>query len=247
MEDIRIERLEKLKNATIMRNLSELDTDNEFLLYDDLLRNTFSGDYNDIFESNYLDDSNRDEILSLVSKYNSLCFYRGEFENWVDSIEGVSLSDLDLVSMKLLDNYDYLIRLAKNGGEAVLKFLNRFSGSSLSERGAIIAVLRNSFYNDDVLEKVLIEMSREDGKYKDFTDKQKIILCDYPDGVLYKVEDNEAIEIPSEELKKSIIEGLMGTFNSEFKISDISAFQFEDVVGSIYASYFEENYSIFKK
>ncbi len=248
MEDIRIKRVEELKNAMLMNNLSEANLDNLFELYDSMLYKTFSGEFNDIFLSNYLDDSNREELLGLVSKYNSSCFYLGEFENWVDSIEGVSLSDLDLVSTKLLDNYDYLIRLAKNGGVDTLKFLSKFSGTPMFKRGAIIALLRNSFYNDDILEEILIEMGKQDGNYKDFNDKQKIILCNYPEGVLYKVNDDKEVVItPVKELKEAIVKGLIGSKDDDYDISTTDSSSFEQAISSIYTEYYEDNLNEYNK
>lgn len=239
MEDIRIKRLEKLKDAMILNNLSEVNLDNLYELYDSMLYKVFSLEFNDIFLSDYLNDNNRDELLGLVSKYNSLCFYLGEFDNWIDSIEGVSLSDLDLVCMKLLDNYDYLIRLALNGGEDVLKFLSKFSGTPMFKRGAIIAILRSSFYNDDVLENILIEMSKNNGKYKDFNDKQKIVLCNYPLGVLYKVNNDNVEIVSSDELKKLVIKGFIGSSDEDYDINTIDMSSFEQIISSIYTDYYE--------
>lgn len=239
MEDIRIKRLEDIKDAMVLNNLSEANLDNLLELYDSMLYKTFSGEFDDVFLSNYLDESNKEEVLSLAKKYNSLCFYRGEFDNWVDSIEGVTLSDLDLTAINLLDNYDYIIRLAKNGGEDVLRFLNKFNGTPLFERGAVIALLRSSFYNDDVLENILIKLSKEDSEYKDFSDKQKIVLCSYPEGVLYKVNDGNVDFISGIELKNQVIKAYIGSIE-EYNISDIDLSSFEQIIGGIYTSYYED-------
>lgn len=239
MEDIRIKRLEDIKDAMVLNNLSEANLDNLLELYDSMLYKTFSGEFDDVFLSNYLDESNKEEVLSLAKKYNSLCFYRGEFDNWVDSIEGVTLSDLDLTAINLLDNYDYIIRLAKNGGEDVLRFLNKFNGTPLFERGAVIALLRSSFYNDDVLENILIKLSKEDSEYKDFSDKQKIVLCSYPEGVLYKVNDGNVDFISGNELKNQVIKAYIGSIE-EYNISDIDLSSFEQIIGGIYTSYYED-------
>lgn len=242
MEDIRIKRLEELKDALIISDLSETNLDNLLETYDSMLYKTFSGEFDDAFLSDNLtglDEEKRAEILALSRKYNSLCFYLGEFDNWLDSIEGVTLSDLDLTAMKLLDNYDYLIRLAKNGGEDVLKFLSKFQGSELFKRGAIIALLRSSFYSDEILEKVLIEMVKEDGNYKDFNDKQKLVLCNYPEGVLYKVNEDKSIDIvPGSELKKLITKAFIGS-DEDYDLNDIDITSFEEIIGSIYTSYYE--------
>ena len=240
MEDIRIKRLENLKDAMILNNLSEANLDNLLELYDSLLYKTFSGEFDNIFLSNNLDDldeSKKEEVLALSKKYNSLCFYLGEFDNWLDSIEGVTLSDLDLTSVKLLDNYDYLIRLAKNGGEDVLKFLSKFQGSEMFKRGAIIAILRSSFYNDDILESILIEMAKEDGEYKDSSDKQRIVLCNYPEGILYKVDGDNVSMIPGKELRDKVIKGFTG-LDEDYDIKEIDLSSFEEIIGSIYNDYY---------
>lgn len=236
MENLSIERLEKLKDVMILNNLAEVDLDNKSNYYDTLLYKTFNGEFDDSFLSNNLDglnDTERNEVLSLARKYNYLCFYLGEFENWVDSVEGVTLLDLDLISEKLLDNYDYLIKLALNG-EDVLKFLGKFQNNELFKKGSVIALLRNGFYNDDVLESILIEMSKADGNYKEFNDNQKIILCNYPLGVLYRVVGEDTNIISLEELKKMITIKLIGEEDSSFDIGSIEDSEFEEVISSIY-------------
>ena len=230
-----IKRFEILKDACLMRNLSEINLDNEYELYDSILYKTISGEFNDIFLSEDLDDSNREKILSLASKYNSLCFYKGVFDNWLDSPNGATLSDLDLVCELLLRDYAYLIRLASVGGEDVLKFLSKFEGTDLFEKGSIIAELSNTFYNDDVLETILIEMSKSDGNYKDFNDKQKLMLCQYPEGLLYRVtDDKEVIITTSTELKKLIIKELLGSEDEDYEVDKIDSNTFKEILGSIH-------------
>ena len=100
MENLSIKRLEKLKDVMILNHLAEVDLDNKSNYYDTLLYKTFNGEFDDSFLSNNLDglnDTERNEILSLARKYNYLCFYLGEFENWADSVEGVTLFDFDLI------------------------------------------------------------------------------------------------------------------------------------------------------
>ena len=236
MENLSIERLEKLKDVMILNHLAEVDLDNKSNYYDTLLYKTFNGEFDDSFLSNNLDglnDTERNEVLSLARKYNYLCFFFFFFENWVDSVEGVTLLDFDLISEKLLDNYDYLIKLALNG-EDVLKFLGKFQNNELFKKGSVIALLRNGFYNDDVLESILIEMSKADGNYKEFNDNQKIILCNYPLGVLYRVVGEDTNIISLEELKKMITIKLIGEEDSSFDIGSIEDSEFEEVISSIY-------------
>ena len=190
MENISIKRLEMLKDAMLFRYLDEIDFNSEkdrITAYEKLLHKTIiEGEFDNILLSRHLeqlDISERTRILNLSSKYSSLCFYHEDFDNWLDSVEGVTLSEPNLIAEILLNNYDYLIRLTKNGGEKVLKFLNKFPSDSEFRKGSVIALLRpgtieNVAY-DDILESTLIELSKEDGKYKDFTDTQycRIFLC----------------------------------------------------------------------
>ncbi|MBQ9018869.1 MAG: hypothetical protein IJ097_00980 [Bacilli bacterium] len=232
MKKIYIEQLKNFKDAMIINHLAELDLDNSLEFYNSMLKEIFNGSFNDIFISDNLDDDNKYEILDLVQQYSSLCFYLGEFDNWTDSIEGVSLSDLDLITIKLLDNYDFLIKIAKDGGETALKFLTLFQGTDLFQKGSIIAVLRNMFYNDDILEDIIIDMANVDGTYKDFSDKQKLVLCNYPEGVLYEIKSNNVNKIDVNKLINRIGDDL-----KDFDITD-----FKEVIEDIYTKYQEEHY-----
>jgi hypothetical protein len=242
MENVSIKRLDILKNEMILSYLSEINDPRDLETYELLVDKTFSGEFNDIFLSNYLDDVSKEErnrILEISNKYaKSLCLYC----DLINSCEGITGDDYDLVTNLVLDNYDYVIRLAKNGGEDVLKFLKKFESSDLSEKGAIIALLRNSFCDDDTLENRLIELSKEDGNYKDFSDTQKIMLCEYPEGTLYRRDDNNKVEyIPSIELKQMITKLYLGD-NEECNIKDIDSKSFSEIVGNIILDYYGASY-----
>ncbi|MBR5369738.1 MAG: hypothetical protein IK137_00365 [Bacilli bacterium] len=240
-----VKRLEIIKDAMIHDYLTEIDFDDDekiTLAYDSMLYKVFvSGEFDDIFLSEYLDDLDKDErqrVIDLARKYNSLCFFHGSFDYWLDSVEGVTSSKdgQSTIAIILLRNYDYLMRLARNGGEEVLKFLNKFQGTELSKKGSIIALLRNGFCDDDTLENTLIEMTKEDGIYKDFSDTQKMILCNYPEGLLYKKNNDNKVElIPVSELKKSIE-------NEGFDLKDIDSSSFEEIVEGIYRDYYGATY-----
>lgn len=240
MKDIYIKQLNNFKDAMIINNLAELDLDNSLEFYNSMLKNVFDGSFDDIFISDNFDDIDNDEkfeILDLARKYQFLCFYLGEFDNWADSIEGVSLSDLDLISMKLFENYDFLIRIAKNGKEEALKFLTSFQGTELFQKGSIIALLRNMFYDDDILEDIIVDMANKNGSYKEFSDKQKLVLCNYPEGILYEVESKKVNRIPVGSLISSIGEDL----------KDIELNDFKEKIEDIYTKYQEDYYYNYKK
>ena len=134
------ERLEILRNAMIRNHLTEIDFNSEderAAAYEKLLFITIkSWEFDDIFLSKHLDgleDSKLSEVLALAKTHSSLCFYRGDMDYWLDSVEGVTNSEPDTVVAELLSNYNYLIRLAKNGGWDVLHFLDKFKDNELFE------------------------------------------------------------------------------------------------------------------
>ena len=254
MEDKRtiMKRLDILENAMITNYLSELEFDSDedrTSLYDSLLYKTIvEGTFDDIFLSEHLDGLDNDEkqrIMSLARKYNSLCLYDGNFDYWQYSVDGVTSGPSMIVAL-ILSNYNYLIKLAKDGGEDVLRFLNKFQGSGIFDDDAVITRLRNSFYDDSVLEDVLINMSKEDGIYKDFTDSQKLVLCNHPNGILYKDKEDEPFEmVDVKKLKMRIQKIFIGSY--DFEIEEIDLSSFEDIISRIYMEFNKDNYNVYKK
>ena len=232
------ERLEILRNAMIRKHLTDIDFNSEderAAAYEKLLFITIkSWEFDDIFLSKHLDgleDSKLSEVLALAKTHSSLCFYRGDMDYWLDSVEGVTNSEPDTVVAELLSNYNYLIRLAKNGGWDVLHFLDKFKDNELFERNSVIALLLLKFHDEDTLETILIDMAKKDGNYSDFTDTQKIILCDSPEGVLYREENGKIVIFSKEELKKAIVG------DEDFPINMIDSKEFSEIVGELYYKY----------
>ena len=191
--------------------------------------------------------------MSLARKYNSLCLYDGNFDYWQYSVDGVTSGPSMIVAL-ILSNYNYLIKLAKDGGEDVLRFLNKFQGSGIFDDDAVITRLRNSSYDDSVLEDVLINMSKEDGIYKDFTDSQKLVLCNHPNGILYKDKEDEPFEMVDVKKLKMRIQiqcislsliNMAIILNLEISIYHLSSF--EDIISRIYMEFNKDNYNVYKK
>ncbi|MBQ6135244.1 MAG: hypothetical protein IJI60_02895 [Bacilli bacterium] len=236
-EEIRFNRLEKLKQATILHNLKDINLDNSSDLYEKIMRNFFSGILDEEFLSTSLEnvpEEQKREIFTLARKYQDLCFYQGDFAYWKDSIGGIYLSDLDLVCMKVLDHFDFLLDLVKVGGESVLKQLESFQKGAMSQKGSVIDFLRSTFQNDEMLKNILIEMSKEHGPYYIFNNEQKEILCTYPEGILYKKG-----KIPPQEIAKEICQ----TMKQEISMKELSRDTFEEIVLSIYWNNHKENFS----
>ena len=228
-----VERLENLKQVTILDYLNEIDFDNKKSLYDVMMKHFFEGELDDVFIFSYLsnlEEKEKREIFELARKYQALCFYLGDFSYWADSIGGVYLSDYEFVSQKLLDHYDFLLGLIYDGGEQVLKMLMHFV-ETMSKKGSVLDFLRNSFVNDEILKEIIIEMSREDGIYQRFSIEEKEVLCRYPEGVLY-LENKDSIE-------KVSVEEIQNKIQQEFdKTKDIT---FEEAVSSISYHYLKKN------
>ena len=244
IDDIFIQRLEKLKQVVILNYLDTIDFDKTKDFYDLIMKSLFQGDFDYIFLSKNLvgiDIEERTEIFQLARKYKSLCFYLGDFNHWADSIGGEYLADLDLVGMKLLDNYDFLLGLAKDGGEDLLKQLLAFQDSPMAREGSVIDFLRNCFENDSLLKEILFEFTNENGLFQAFSDEQKRILCTYPEGVLYTVEEGEIQVVSREKLienlqRESILMGMGDSSVSDFDFS-MNAEPFENIVLNVMTNY----------
>lgn len=245
--DIRIERLEKLKQATIINFTDRINYNNKLELYNTLLENVFNGNFDDMFLTKNLDGLSNEEkknIFELARKYSSLCFFEGNSNYWLDSVEGVYLSDTDLVAYKLLDNYDFLLRVARECGEDSLKELVSFQEAKLSENQdirifdgkVVIDYLRGIFVDDDVLIDTIKDMTNS---YKEFSTEQKAILCQYPEETLYSVKDDKNTEkISVDQLLRKIKFYFLGDDSDNYNLGDslkhMKLRDFEDIIDNIY-------------
>lgn len=234
--------LEKLKQATIINHFNEInDVSADSLdLYDVMLFNLFNGELDDVFVSENLDESNKDEVMELARKYKSLCFYQGDETLWTDSIDGVTLLDPDLICVKLLNNYNFLIAIAKDFGEDALKFLLKFNGGTLAAQSSVIDSLRNRYGNDELLKSIISEMSKKDSAYRDFSEDERVILCTYPEGLLYEEENKNIKMISSEDTKKSIKKLIVGDDVDEplnAILKGVSIEEFTEIVTNIHSDY----------
>ncbi len=197
-----VERLEALKKLTLEKYLDEIDDLNsDILLYDvmfqHLVKHDFDGDYEfSCLEG--LEKREKDEIKELTDKYQGLCFYDGKVDYWSDSTEITmgrknykevtdkkDFNDYELTAGRLLDNYEFLITLAKEGGEEVLEKLTSLEDKEGFNESSVIEYLRNTYPNDNLLVRILCEMSSSNSLFKVFTDGQKEAMLRYPEGVLY--------------------------------------------------------------
>ncbi len=194
------ERLETLRKLTLEKYLDEIeDLNNEMLLYDIMFHHLVVGDFSSDYEFPILSGSSKEEkkeILELMKKYGGLCFYNESADNWIDSIEALRTVDYELISARILDNYEFLMFVAKFGDEIALEELAKLKTIEGYNDSSVIEFLRNTFCNDEVLFKILLNMSSKNSLFKVFTDEQKGTLLKYPEGVLYFY-DNNSIKMVS--------------------------------------------------
>ena len=239
-KDIRVstKRLEQLKQATIINYLANIDLENDLDLYDAMIHLFIDGKLDDAFYSPMFDNmerSKKKELLELGRDYASLCFFGGNPSYWTDSIEGLSLKDYNLICMRILDNYNYMLEIARDGGVEALEQLKKIQNTKLFSDNVLIDYLRGVFDDDELLKQSIIDVSKKNGDYQGFNDIQKAILFVYPDGVLYEGEGEQKRRIPVSELLKKIEEKMSSNYDdSDMPLSSFDNSLFEEIIVDIY-------------
>ena len=229
-------RFEDLKNSVLLRFLDSIDLDEESMdLCDKIIYYFCKGELDNEFYSSLLtilSEEERKEILKLVHEYLDLCFYDGNSEYWIDSVEGIPLKDAQFICLKILDNINFLVKIALSGGRRALEFLRIFSDKEYYSDSSVIEYLRNSFGYDDVLENIILEMSKEDSSFNVFDENQKAILCGSPQGVLF-FEDETEVKYSNPSLLATRISNIL-----DGEEDDLYAFNdFSDVINLLYLDY----------
>lgn len=236
-------RFEDLKNATLLKYLDAINLDEESMdLCDKIIYYFCKGDLDNEFYSSLLNDLNDDErknILKLVHEYIGLCFYDGKSEYWIDSVEGIPLKDAQFICLKILDNINFLVRIAISGGKPALEFLKIFSDKEYYSDSSVIEYLRNSFGYDNVLENIILEMSKDDSSYNVFDDNQKAVLCGSPQGVLFFEDENEVKYSNPALLATRINNILDGDEDDLYSYGD-----FSDVINLLYLDYAKQRFKV---
>ena len=192
--DESIKRLEKLKQETILRYTAEIDFDHTLSIYDVMMSHFAAGDLDDVFMTDVTEGMNEKEVedlFNLAREFQGLCFCKGDPEYWIDSLENTPVHDYNMIAYSILESFDYLLGLAKDGGRDVLELLVSLRASEELRDAAMIEYLRTTFVDDRALTAVLYDMANKDSFYGVFTDEQKGVLLNYPEGTLYSYGDNE--------------------------------------------------------
>lgn len=186
--------LERLKKELLKNNLDEINLDEDISLHDKLIKEFCLGKLDYFYDSNVFDNMNIKEksvILKEVHKYQNLCFYDNNPEYWTDSVDSISVDDYSLITYQIFDNFEFLVKLYVIGGEDSLKLLSGFSKSKYQNKElSAVENIRRNFVNDEVLIEIFKNMSNEKSLFDVFSENEKNILLEYPEGVLYFYNDN---------------------------------------------------------
>ena len=104
---------------------------------------------------------------------------------------------------RLLDNYDFLIRLVIYNID-ILEELNKYKDFYDFKSYSIIENIRNNFSNDEILISSISNFIKEDNLYKLFDVDQRSILYEYPNGVMYDYVDGNYMPYSSLEIATNI-------------------------------------------
>ena len=182
-----VRRLSDLKDQAIVMSLETMDCEDKLALYDSIFNLFAHGELDNQLESYAFDGMSEDDrvkLIRLVSDHRGLVFYKGQSEYWLDSLEGYAVSDNEIITYSIFDNYDYLLDLGRRGGNRVLQQLEMFQNTGYIN-SSVVEYLRRSNLDDEVLSTILLDMSREDSLYNIFTDEQKCVLLGNPYGNLF--------------------------------------------------------------
>lgn len=187
--------LENLKNAVLSNYLDEINIGEELDFYDNLVRHFVCGNLDDYFDSYVFDNMSnktKKDILNVIHNYQNLCFYNDNPIYWIDSVSDIPVEDYNLIIYQLLDNFDFLIKMFIVGGEKSLKLFENYAKSKYRDRYlSAVESIRRNFVNDDILFEVFNDISDPDTMFDVFTDNEKNILLEYPEGVLYFYDNGE--------------------------------------------------------
>ncbi len=192
--DKNIMRLERLKQETILKFTEEIDFEQTLSLYDTMMEHFVNGELDDVFITDVTSGMSKDErdtLFKLAREFQGLCFYKGDPDYWLDSLEDIPVHDYSFVAYSILDNFNFLLEIAKDGGRDVLELLVSLRANEELRDAAIVEYLRTTFIDDRVLVAILYDMAQEDSLYNIFTDDQKGILLNYPDGTLYSYANDD--------------------------------------------------------
>lgn len=196
----------QLKDAVTLRYLDEIDfnDDNSFNIV--LLKHLLNGELDDVYSNRFIDNLSefeKNEMLKISRDYSYLIFNSGDYRNYDESLDCPIDDDKDFLLYRLLDNFDFLIRLVVNNRD-ILEELNKYKDSFDFNSYSVIETIRNNFNNDDILISSLGKFIKEDNLYKFFDYEQRNVLYEFPNGVMYGMINGKFMPYSSLEIATNI-------------------------------------------
>lgn len=184
-----------LKDTIILRYTKDINFDDDSF-YTIFLDHLLNGDLDDVYSNSILDNlslEDKNNVLFDARNFSHLIFVNGDFRRYEESIDCPSTLDKDYILIKLLDNYDFLIRLIVFNKEIVLE-LERYKSKLGYSYYSIIDKIRNNFNNDEILVEAMSKLINEDKERLLFNDENRVLLYTYPMGVMF-IKDNDKYRV----------------------------------------------------
>ena len=154
----------KLEDACIERYLDVINfklddnTSNDLYLCDVVVEHLAKGDLNDVYESDLIDGFSVEDkkyILDAVAKNSDICFSNNSHEYWLDTMKSMGIDDYKFALKKILDNYEFLVKICVRCGEGKLKLLSSLKDSKLNMSQSIVESIRDNYESDDEIISLL--------------------------------------------------------------------------------------------
>ena len=189
--------IDDLKQNVILRYTKEIDYNNKDSLYEVLFRHLLNGDLSDIYKNDLLDGIDKTEknmIINKTNKYRDLLLINGDVSSYDESVDIYNIDDKDFVLRLVLDNYDTLMNLVYYH-EDIIDEMDKIK-NNFNYKYSVIETLKNSFDSDKLLMKCMSRFIRENKLYNTFNEKQRVILYNYPMGIMFEGDKiNSLLEI----------------------------------------------------
>ena len=189
--------IDDLKQNVILRYTKEIDYNDKDSLYEVLFRHLLNGDLSDIYKNDLLDGIDKTEknmIINKTNKYRDLLLINGDVSSYDESVDIYNIDDKDFVLRLVLDNYDTLMNLVYYH-EDIIDEMDKIK-NNFNYKYSVIETLKNSFDSDKLLMKCMSRFIRENKLYNTFNEKQRVILYNYPMGIMFEGDKiNSLLEI----------------------------------------------------
>lgn len=189
--------IDDLKQNVILRYTKEIDYNDKDSLYEVLFRHLLNGDLSDIYKNDLLDGIDKTEknmIINKTNKYRDLLLINGDVSSYDESVDIYNIDDKDFVLRLVLNNYDTLMNLVYYH-EDIIDEMDKIK-NNFNYKYSVIETLKNSFDSDKLLMKCMSRFIRENKLYNTFNEKQRVILYNYPMGIMFEGDKiNSLLEI----------------------------------------------------